>query len=366
LKARFRAARRAIAAGFVLGVLVVGMAGGASWPEPVPGDFVMESFRFATGETLPEVRIHYVTIGKLLRDASGRATNAILILHGTGGSHRHFLSQHFAGELFGPGQLLDAETHFIVIPDGIGHGQSTKPSDGLHAKFPRYTYADMIEAQHRLLVDGLGVNHALLVMGTSMGGMHSWLWAERWPGFADGYVPLSCLPMAIAGRNRMWRKMVIDAIRNDPGWMGGEYTRQPRGLVEAIHWLLVVSPGPLQLQKALPTRDAADRYVEEQVRSRLATTDANDLLYAVEASREYDPSPDLEKITAPLLAINFADDFINPPELGVFEKLVARVPRGRAVLIRAGGEARGHSTHTWPATYRQPLAAFLTEIRQAK
>jgi homoserine O-acetyltransferase len=336
----------------------------ATWPEPTAGDFVIKDFRFVSGETLPQVRIHYVTIGRPSWDAKGHVTNAVLILHGTGGSHRQFLSQNFAGELFGPGQLLDAATHFIVIPDGIGHGQSTKPSDGLHAKFPRYTYADMIEAQHRLLVEGLGADHALLVMGTSMGGMHTWMWAERWPSFADGYVPLACLPTTIAGRNRMWRKMVMDAIRNDPEWMGGEYTRQPRGLIEAIHWLLVASPGPLLLQKNLPTRDAADRYVEEQVRQRLTTTDANDLLYAVEASREYDPSPDLEKISAPLFAINFADDFINPPELGLFEKLVARVPRGRAVLIRAGDDARGHGTHTWPATYREPLAAFLSEIRK--
>jgi homoserine O-acetyltransferase/O-succinyltransferase len=194
--------------------------------------------------------------------------------------------------------------------------------------------------------------------------MHAWMWAERWPGFADGVVPLSSMPMAIAGRNRMWRKMVIDAIRNDPEWVGGEYTKQPRGLIEAIHWLLIASPGPFQLQKNLPTREAADTYVEDQTRQRLLTTDANDLLYAMEASRDYYPSSDLEKITAPLLAINFVDDFVNPPELGVFEALLRRVPRGRAVLIHAGDDARGHSTHTWPATYRQHLAAFLAEIKR--
>jgi homoserine O-acetyltransferase len=195
-----------------------------------------------------------------------------------------------------------------------------------------------------------------------MGGMHTWLWGERYPAFMDGLVPLASAPMRIAGRNRMWRKMVIDAIRNDPEWMGGDYAKPPRGMIEAIHWLLIASPGPLQLQKALPNRDAADRYVEEQTRQRLTTTDANDLLYAVEASREYDPSPDLEKIGAPLLAINFSDDFINPPELGVFDKLVARVPRGKAVLVHAGEDARGHSTHTWPATYHQHLASFLAEL----
>jgi homoserine O-acetyltransferase len=339
---------------------------GATWPEPVAGDFVIKDFRFGTGETLAEVKIHYVTIGKPARDAKGHVTNAVLILHGTGGSHRQFLSANFAGELFAPGQLLDAATHYIVIADGIGHGQSTKPSDGLHAKFPRYTYADMLEAQHRLLLDGLGVDHLLLLLGTSMGGMHAWMWAERWPAFADGFVPLASMPMAIAGRNRMWRKMVIDAIRNDPEWMGGDYTKPPRGMVEAIHWLLIAPPGPLQLQKNLPARDAADKYVEDQTRQRLTTTDANDLLYAVEASRDYDPSADLERITAPLLAINFSDDFVNPPELGAFEKLVRRVPRGRAVLIHAGDDARGHGSHTWPATYRQHLAAFLAEIARSR
>ena len=337
---------------------------GTAWPDPVAGDLVIKDFKFGSDETLAELKIHYVTIGKPARDAKGRVTNAVFVLHGTGGSHKQFLSANFAGELFGPGQLLDAAAHYIVIADGIGHGQSTKPSDGLHVKFPRYTYADMIEAQHRLLVDGLGVDHLLLLLGTSMGGMHAWMWAERWPSFADGFVPLASMPMAIAGRNRMWRKMLIDAIRTDPEWAGGNYTKPPRGMTEAIHWLLIASPGPLQLQKNLPTRDAADKYVEDQVRQRLTTLDANDLLYAVEASRDYDASADLEKITAPLLAINFSDDFVNPPELGVFEPLLRRVPRGRAVLIHAGDDARGHSTHTWPATYRQPLAAFLAEIKR--
>ena len=347
-------------------VLAARAASGAEYSQPTPGDFVIKNFRFTTGETLPEVKIHYVALGKPARDPKGRVTNAVLILHGTGGSHKQFLSANFAGELFGAGQLLDIATHYIVLPDGIGHGGSTKPSDGLHARFPRYTYDDMVEAQHRLLTDGLRVHHLLLVLGTSMGGMHAWLWAERWPAFADGFVPLASMPMAIAGRNRMWRKIVIDAIRNDPEWMGGEYTKPPRGMFEVIHWLLIASPGPLQLQKSLPTRDAADGYVEEQTRQRLAATDANDLLYAVEASREYDPSPDLAKITAPVLAINFSDDFVNPPELGVFEKLVRRVPRGRAVLIQAGEDARGHSTHTWPATYRSHLAAFLAETLPAR
>ena len=334
----------------------------AQAPAPTPGDFAIRNLRFAAGESLPEARIHYVTLGRPSKDAKGHVSNAVLILHGTGGSHKQFLTPNFAGELFGPGQLLDAATHYIVIPDCIGHGLSTKPSDGLHGKFPRYTYADAVDIQHRLLTEGLGVDHLLLVMGTSMGGMHAWLWGERFPAFMDGLVPLASLPAPIAGRNRMWRKMAIDAIRTDPEWAGGDYARQPRGLLEAIHLLMLVGPGPIQLQKTAPTRDVADRYVEEQAAQRFAATDANDLLYALEASRDYDPSADLEKIAAPLLAINFSDDFINPPELGILEKAVRRISKGRAIVVPAGEETRGHGTHSWPAVYRRDLAAFLDAI----
>jgi homoserine O-acetyltransferase len=286
----------------------------------------------------------------------------VLILHGTGGSGTQFLTENFAGVLFGSGQLLDVARWYLILPDGIGHGGSSKPSDGRRAKFPRYTYDDMVEAQHRLLVEGLKVDHLRLVIGTSMGGMHAWVWGEKFPGFMDGLVPLACAPTQIAGRNRVMRKMITDDIRGDPEWRNGDYERQPRGLAAAIHVLLFMGSSPLQWHKSAPTRDAADRVLEEQMKTRLASTDANDLLYAVDASREYDPSADLDKIQAPVLAINSADDVVNPPELGLMERLIARVPKGRYVLIPRGPETRGHGTHSWPAVWQQHLKAFLEDL----
>ena len=311
-------------------------------PAPVEHDFVVRDFRFGSGETLPEVRIHYATLG----DAHNPA---VLVLHGTGGSLRQFLNDHFAGVLFAPGGLLDAQRFFIVIPDNVGHGRSSKPSDVLGAKFPHYDYADMIELQHRLLVDGLGVHHLRLLMGTSMGGMHTWMWGERYPEMMDGLVPLASAPTQIAGRNRIWREMMIDDLN------AGH-------LSEAVQILLIVGSAPLQWQKAAPTRDDADRWLAEQMKSRVATTNATDLLYALEASRNYDPSHDLEKIAAPLLAINSADDFINPPELGIMEKLMPRVKRGRYVLIPISDQTRGHGTHTWPVVWQSHLREFLQTL----
>jgi homoserine O-acetyltransferase len=286
----------------------------------------------------------------------------VLILHGTGGSSKQFLNDHFAGVLFAPGGLLDASKYFIIIPDGIGHGDSSKPSDGLHARFARYSYQDMTELQHLIVTDGLGLSHLFMVMGTSMGGMQTWMWGERWPKMMDALVPLASNPAQIAGRNRVWRKMLIDDIRSDPEWNGGEYKQQPRGLASAIHLLLIAGSAPLQWQKLMPARDAADQWLDEQVKTRMASTDANDLLYAIEASRDYDPAPDLEKIAAPLLAINSADDFINPPELGIMEAAMKRVKRGRYVLIPVGPETRGHGTHTWPAVWQGLLRAFLSGV----
>lgn len=330
--------------------------------EPVPGDFVARDFRFASGETLPELRLHYVTIGQPLRDARGIVRNAVLILHGTGGTGRQFLSKNFAGVLFGPGQLLDARSHYIILPDGIGHGQSSRPSDGLHARFPRYTYADMVTAQYRLLTEGLKVNHLRLVMGTSMGGMHTWMWGETYPDFVDGLVPLASVPTQIAGRNRMWRKMIIDSIRNDPAWNGGDYAKQPPGLEGAVRILALMAGSTIQAHKDAPTRDQADTLLLDQMRSRSAGVDANDMLYQFDASREYDPSPALERVAAPLLAINSADDLINPPELGLMEKLMPRVARGRYVLLPITSETRGHGTHSWPALWKQHLEAFLQAL----
>ncbi len=331
-----------------------------SYPAPVQGDFVVNDFTFTTGETLPQLKLHYMTIGTPQRDAKGVVRNAVLIMHGTGGTGRQFLAPYFADVLFGPGQLLDATRYYIILPDGIGHGGSSKPSDGLHAKFPRYTYADMITAQYRLITEHLKVNHLRLVTGTSMGGMHTWMWGERYPDFMDALMPLASLPTQIAGRNRMFRKMVSDDIRLDPDWNNGEYTKQPeRGLRGAIQVLLFMTSSPLQWQKAYPTREAADKFLEDTMRSRLASTDANDMLYQFEASREYDPSPDLERITAPLVAINSADDQVNPPELGLMEALIKRVPRGRLGLSPISAQPRGPGTHSDPAIWQQHLRELL-------
>ena len=337
---------------------------GASYPAPVEGDFVLHDFRFGTGETLPALKLHYRTIGQPVRDAEGLTRNAVLVLHGTTGAGSNFISDTFAGRLFGPGQLLDAARYFIVLPDGIGHGQSSKPSDGLHLRFPRYTYDDMVAAQYRLLTEGLKVNHLFLVMGTSMGGMHTWVWGEKYPGFMDGLVPLASVPTQIAGRNRVLRKMAMDAIRSDPEWRHGEYQAQPRqGLTGVLNVLLIMTSSPLQWQKTAPTRDQADAFLAEQIERRLAANDANDMLYAFDASREYDPSKELEKITAPVLAINSADDQVNPPELGLMEKLMPRVKKGRYVLIPISDETRGHGTHSLPAVWGAHLEAFLKELR---
>jgi homoserine O-acetyltransferase len=338
----------------------------ASHPGPVEGDFVVKGFRFATGETLPELRLHYRTIGTPVRDAGRVVRNAVLILHGTGGTGAQFLAENFAGELFGPGQLLDASRHFIVLPDGIGHGRSSKPSDGLRMRFPRYTYEDMVVAQHRLLTEGLGVDRLKLVMGTSMGGMHTWMWGQMYPGFMDALMPLASVPAQIAGRNRMIRRMLMDSIRDDPAWNGGDYAEQPRrGLTGALHMLLIMTSAPLQWQKAAPTRDAADQFLAQQIARRLAGLDANDMLYQFDASRDYDPSGGLPRITAPLVAINSADDQVNPPELGLMEALIPRVARGRAVLIPVSDQTRGHSSHSWPVLWKSHLAALLAEAGAA-
>jgi len=324
--------------------------------------FVARDFRFASGETLPAVRLHYRTLGRPRRDAKGVVRNAVLILHGTGGSGAQFLSPLFAGELFGARQPLDTATHFVILPDNIGHGRSSKPSDGLRARFPHYGYEDMVAAQYRLVTQGLRVDHLLLVMGTSMGCMHAWLWAERHPGFMDGVVPLACAPTQIAGRNRMMRKMIIQDIRGDPAWRGGDYAEQPPGLAAALQVLFLMGSSPLQLLRAAPTRDSADAYIARWLHDRLATADANDMLYQFDASRDYDPSADLERITAPVLAINSADDLINPPELGLVERLIARVPRARFVLIPTSEQTRGHGTHMVAAAWKQYFAPFVDSL----
>jgi homoserine O-acetyltransferase len=349
-------------------VVLIGLGGtaaAADYPRPVEAEAALKDFRFATGETL-DVRVHYRTIGQPQRDKDGKILNAVLILHATTGSGAQFVgdgspTHQFAGELFGKGQPLDATRYFVIIPDAIGHGKSSKPSDGLRAKFPRYVYEDMIRAQNRLLTEVLKVDHLRLVMGTSMGGMHTWLWGQRHPEFMDALVPLACLPTQISGRNRMWRNMVSEAIRTDPEWNGGEYTAQPRGLRLAVETLQLMSSSAAVRQKQGPTSREADAAFEKERAATLARTDANDLLYAVESSRDYDPGPGLEKIRAPLLAINFADDLINPPELGILEREIKRVNNGRAVVIPASEATVGHGTHTKAAVWKEHLAKFMNE-----
>ncbi len=334
---------------------------GAQAPQPAApavteGTFLVRDYTFRSGERLPEVRLHYRTLGTLRKDANGRATNAVWIGHGTGGTGTQFLGRNFSGELFGPGQPLDASQYFIILPDHIGHGQSSKPSDGLRAKFPRYGYLDMIDLQHRLLTEGLGVNHLRLVMGTSMGGMHTWLWGQMHPTFMDALMPLASLPAQISGRNRVWRRVLIDAIRNDPAWNGGNYTSQPPSLRVAAQMLWLASSNPVRRQNEAPTLADADRVMENYIANYIKTADANDVLYYFEASRDYDPAPGLEKIVAPLVAINFADDIINPPELGILERETKRVPRGRAVTYPATDRTAGHGTHTMAAVWKDELS----------
>jgi homoserine O-acetyltransferase len=325
---------------------------------PQQGDFVIQDFAFQSGESLPQLRLHYRTLGTLRRDANGRAGNAVLIMHGTGGSSTQFLRPEFT-ELFAAGAPLDAAKYFIVLPDAIGHGQSSKPSDGLHAKFPRYGYTDMITAQYQLVREGLQVEHLRLVMGTSMGGMHTWLWGERYPQFMDALLPLASLPTQISGRNRVWRRIAIDAIRNDPGWRGGEYTEQPRGLTVAQQLLFLMGSNPLLRQAQMPTLAQSDAALDMAIAAAVRGTDANDLLYQLEASRDYDPGPALAQIRAPLVAINFADDLINPPELGILEREIKRVPKGRAITMPLSAQTRGHGTHTVAAVWQRYLLELL-------
>ena len=338
------------------------VAHAAGAPATTEGDYVVRNFKFRSGETLPELRLHYTTLGKPHRGRNGHVDNAVMVLHGTGGDGHQFLRPQFAGVLFVPGGLLDPAKYFIILPDGIGHGKSSKPSDGLHAKFPHYDYDDMVAAQYALVTKGLHVDHLRLVMGTSMGCMHSFVWGETYPAFVSALMPLACLPVQIAGRNRMWRKMTMDAIRNDPAWQNGEYRGEPRdGLRTAAGLLMVAGAAPLPMQIADPTRDAVDAYVEKTVDHYLETLDANDLLYQVDASRNYDPSPKLAAITAPVMWVNSADDFINPPELGIAEAKVKEISRGTFVLIPASKDTHGHGTHTWAALWQDKLAELLKE-----
>jgi homoserine O-acetyltransferase len=347
-----------------LGFVSSGFAGSraADAPPTREADFVLHDFAFQAGGTLPNLKIHYRTLGAPHRDPSGEIDNAVLILHGTGGSGAQFLRPQFAGELFGPGQLLDVSRYFIILPDDIGHGGSSKPSDGLRARFPHYSYDDMVRAEHALVTEGLGVRRLRLIMGASMGCMHSFLWGEKWPDASRALMPMACLPVAIAGRNRLWRRMIVDAIEADPAWQGGDYRVEPaQGLRTAADILIIAGSAPRQMQKAMPAPAEVDAYMAGPMSHAYADVDANDLIYQVDSSRDYDPSPDLQKITAPVMWVNSADDFINPPELGIAEKEAPRLRRGRFVLLPVSDLTHGHGTHTWAVAWKSYLEKLLAE-----
>jgi len=331
---------------------------------PKEGDYIFHDFKFNSGETLPLVRMHYATFGTAVRDGTGRVANAILLLHGTTGTGGQFLASQFADVLFGPGQVLDVTRYFVILVDNIGHGKSSKPSDAMHANFPQYDYDDMVRLQHELVEKGLAVNHLRLILGTSMGCMHSWVWGETYPDFMDALMPLACQPVQIAGRNRLWRKMAMDAIRDDPDWKHGEYTSQPLNALKIAAEMFYIAAGaPLQMQKNLATRDASDAAAADYAKRFTASHDATDLLYALNASRNYDPAPQLEKIKVPVMFVNSADDFINPPELGIAEREIKRVKKGHFVLIPISEQTHGHGTHTWAAVWQQYLRELL-EVSQ--
>jgi homoserine O-acetyltransferase len=351
--------RRLLSAACGLAALVLSSAAFAQ-PAPVEGDFTARDFTFSSGQSLPELRLHYRTLGQPRRGADGRVENAVLLLHGTGGTGGQFLSPQFASELFGPGQPLDTARYYIIMPDNLGHGGSTKPSDGLRARFPEYGYADMVEAQRRLLTGGLGVDRLRLILGTSMGCMHIFVWGEAHPDFADALMPLACEPTAIVGRNRLWRAMLQDGIRSDPAWMGGDYETQPvQGLRTAVDMLLLAGGAAMPMQQDLATRDVTDTWLKTQQDRRIPALDANDLWYQVNASWDYDPSANLERITAPVTWINSADDFINPPELGLSEQFAPRISDVRYRLIPNSVGGKGHGTHTWATFWKDDLIDLL-------
>ncbi|HZL29333.1 MAG TPA: alpha/beta fold hydrolase [Acidobacteriaceae bacterium] len=328
----------------------------------VPGDYIARDFHFTSGESLPELKLHYLTLGTPHRNVAGRVDNAVLLLHGTGGNAHSLFSPVFSTVLFGPGQPLDITKYFLIFPDDIGQGDSSKPSDGLRMKFPHYDYADMVRSQHQMLMDGLHVDHLRLIFGTSMGCMQSFVWGETYPGFADALMPMACLPVPIAGRNRMMRYMAIENIERDPAWKNGDYTSEPlEGLRTANEMLLIMGSAPLVMQKVAPTPEAAEAYADRSLERSTANTDANNFIYYVNASRDYDPSKDLERITVPVMWMNSADDFINPPELGIAEKMVGRMPNAKFVLIPISDKTRGHGTHTMAAVWQDRLVELLKE-----
>ena len=338
----------------------------STFPNQTDGCFVMPGFRFRSDEVLPELRLQYLTLGTPKRDFSGRVVNAVLMLHGTTSTSGHFLRPGVANELFGEGQPLDASRYFIILPDDIGHGGSSKPSDGLRSRFPRFGYHDSVTAQYRLLTEHLGIDHLLLVFGYSMGGMQAWLWGERYPDCMDAIMPLACQPAQIAGRNLLFRRMIAKAIHSDPGWQGGEYRQPPRGWLHASAMFTIMTDSPVSLQAQAPTRAAAEALFDEIAASAEKTYDANDLLSWLDASWDYDPEPDLHTIKAQVLAVNFADDMINPPNLGIMERTLQRVPRGRYVLIPESGRTKAHQTVFLASVWKPYVLELLQVVEHAR
>lgn len=357
----------AVCAGMLLTGVAVSQSSQStkSWPTK-DGWVTLPDFKFGTGQTLPELKLHYLTLGTPHRNAAGHVDNAVLLLHGTGGNAHTLLNPIFSDVLFVPGGVLDVQKYFLILPDDIGHGESSKPSDGLHAHFPAYDYDDMVRSQ-RMMLDKMGIDHLRLILGTSMGCMQSFVWGETYPGFMDGLAPFACLPVQIAGRNRMMRYMAIEDIQKDPAYMGGEYKAEPQdGLRGANEMLLVMGSQPALMQTLAPTREKAEEFVDNYLARTMAHTDANDMVFYLNASRNYDPSPKLETIKAPVLWINSADDFINPPDLGIAEREVKRMPHAKFVLIPESEKTHGHGTHTAAAVWQNYLAEFMKETEPAQ
>jgi homoserine O-acetyltransferase/O-succinyltransferase len=343
------------ATGVLASLVGLGVAAAADYPPPKEGDWVARDFRFHTGEVMPELHVHYTTVGA----PSGQP---VVVLHGTTGSGASMLSPAFAGELFGPDQPLDATKYYIILPDSIGHGKTAKPSDGLRAKFPQYDYDDLVTAQYRLVTEGLGLRHVRLVLGLSMGGMNAWIWGQKYPGFMDALVPMASQPSAMSSRNWMLRRLIIDSIRNDPDWDNGNYTSQPRSArFASVFYGVATAGGTLAYQKLAPTREAADKYLDERLAAPFAA-DANDTLYQWAASADYDPSPGLERIQATVLAINSADDERDPPETGIMDRALKRIKNARLFLIPASEDTRGHFTAGFAKFWKQELQDLLATV----
>jgi homoserine O-acetyltransferase len=347
-------------------VLALGAADAAAQTStpPAEGDFVIRDFRLRAGGVLPELKQHYRTFGKPARDAAGRITNAALLLHGSSGDATQLITPTITDELFGAGQPLDTTRWYLILPDGIGNGRSTKPSDGLRARFPKYGYEDMVAAQHRLVTEHFGIQRLKLVLGISMGGMHTWLWGIRHPDMMDALVPIAAQPAKITGRNLVWRRILARAIRTDPEWKGGDYTEPPRGFLNIMPMFDMLVQNPAAFEGSVRTYEDADEYLAEVDEETLEEDDANNILYRFEASSDYDPEPEVGKIGAPLLAILFTDDELNPPETGTMERVMPRVPRGRWVLVPAKEGSYGHRNQVRAAFWRDELGAFLKSLEE--